>query len=88
LQLGGNGPTSSAPPAFEPCQIDGLPEIFREAQADEEVALPKMVAANPMGLGRVRTSEALANLTAAQEKHRKLQVRREELMRLMIAAGK
>jgi hypothetical protein len=26
--------------------------------------------------------------TAAQEKHRKLQARREELMRLMVTAGK
>ena len=34
------------------------------------------------------TPEALADFTASQEKHRKLQARREELMRLMIAAGK
>jgi hypothetical protein len=47
-----------------------------------------MIAANPMGQGRFTTPEALANLTAAQEKHRRLQGRREELMRLMIAAGK
>jgi hypothetical protein len=41
-----------------------------------------------MGQGRFTTAEALANFTAAQEKHRKLQVRREELMRLMTTAGK
>ena len=47
-----------------------------------------MMAANPMGQGRFTTAEALAKFTAAREKHSKLQARREELMRLMIAAGK
>ena len=47
-----------------------------------------MKEANPMGKGRFTTSEALAKFTAAQEKHRKCQARREELMHLMIAAGK
>ena len=41
-------------------------------------ALREMIAANPMGQGRFTTPEALANLTAAQEKHSRLQVRRED----------
>ena len=45
-------------------------------------------AANPMGQGRFTSPEALAKLTAAQEKHRELQARREELMQLMIVTGK
>jgi hypothetical protein len=54
---------------------------------DIEAARQEMMAANPMGRG-ITTPEALAKFTAAQEKHSKLQARREELMRLMIAAGK
>ena len=88
FQLGGIWIDVERTTAFEPCEIDGLPAIFREAQAAEEAACREMIAANPMGKDRVTTSEALAAFTAAQEKHRKLQARREELMRLMIAAGK
>jgi hypothetical protein len=44
--------------------------------------------ANPMGKGKFTTPDALADFTAAEEKHRECQSRREELMRLMIAAGK
>jgi hypothetical protein len=54
---------------------------------DIEAARQEMKPANPMGRG-ITTPEALAKFTAAQEKHSKLQARREELMRLMIAAGK
>ena len=87
LQLGGIWTDIERTAAFEPCEVDGLPEIYRQAQAAEEAARQEMMAANPMGRG-ITTPEALANLTAAQEKHSKLQARREELMRLMIAAGK
>jgi hypothetical protein len=41
-----------------------------------------------LGSGRVTTPEALAQLTAAQERYRKCKTRREELVRLMIAADK
>lgn len=88
FQLGGNWTDVERTAAFEPCEIDGLPAIFREAQAAEEAAVRAMQEANPMGKGRFTTSEALAKFTAAQEKHRKCQARREELMHLMIAAGK
>jgi hypothetical protein len=88
LQLGGIWTDTERAAAWQPCEIDRLPEIFREAQADEEAALREMMAANPMGQSRFTTPEALANFTAAQEKHSKLQARREELMRLTIAAGK
>ncbi len=73
LQLGGIWTDVERTTAFAPCKIDGLPAIFREAQAAEEAALRAMVEANPMGKGRFTTSEALADLTAAQEKHRKCQ---------------
>ncbi len=88
FQLGGIWTDVERTTAFQPCDIDGLPAIFREAQAVEEAARQEMMAANPMGKGRVTTPKALAAFTAAQEKHSKLQARREELMHLMIAAGK
>jgi hypothetical protein len=88
LQLGGIWTDIERAAAWSPCDIDGLPAIFREAQAAEEVARHEMEEANPMGRGRFTTPEALAKFTAAQEKHRKCQVRREELMRLIIAPGK
>lgn len=47
-----------------------------------------MVAANPMGHGSFTTPESGAALTAAQEKHRKCQSRRKELMRLIVGTGK
>ena len=87
LQLGDIWTDVERPTAFAPCEIDGLPAIFREAQATEEAALRAMNEASPMGKGRFTTPDALADFTA-QEKHRKCQSRREELMRLMIAAGK
>jgi hypothetical protein len=88
LQLGGIWADVERTNAFEPCEIDGLPTIFREAQAAEEAAVRAMEEANPMGKGRFTTSEALADFQAAQEKHRKCQARRKELMRLMITASK
>jgi hypothetical protein len=88
LQLGGIWTDVERTNAFQPCEIDGLPAIFREAQAAEEAAFRAMEEANPMGKGRFATPEALADFTAAQEKHRKCQARREELMRLMIATDK
>jgi hypothetical protein len=88
LQLGGIWTDVERTNAFAPCEIDGLPTLFREAQAAEEAAVCAMKEANPMGKGRFTTPEALANFTAAQQKHRKCQARRKELMYLMIAAGK
>jgi hypothetical protein len=88
LQLGGIWTDVERTVAFAPCEIDGLPAIFREAQAAEEAAFRAMNEANPMGKARFTTPEALADSTTAEEKHRKCQSRREELMRLMIAAGK
>jgi hypothetical protein len=88
LQLGGIWTDIERAAAWTPCEIDGLPAIFREAETAEQAAFRAMTEANPMGKGRFTTPEALADFTAAQEKHRKCQVRREELMRLMIAAGK
>ena len=90
FQLGGIWTDVERTTAFEPCEIDGLPAIYREAEADAEAARRAMVEANPIlkGKGRFTTPEALAQLTAAQEKYRKCEARREELMRLMIAAGK
>ena len=90
FQLGGIWTDVERAAAFEPCEIDGLPAIYREAEADAEAARRAMVEANPIlkGKGRFTTPEALAQLTAAQEKYRKCEARREELMRLMIAAGK
>jgi hypothetical protein len=88
LQLGGIWTDIERTAAFEPCEIAGLSEIYRQAQADEEAARQEMMAANPMGQVRFSTPEALAAFTAAQEKHSKLQAWREELMRLMIVAGK
>jgi hypothetical protein len=87
LQLGGIWTDIERTAAFEPCEVAGLPEIYREAQATEEAARQEMMAANPMGRG-ITTPEALAKFTAAQDKHSQLHARREELMRLMIAAGK
>jgi hypothetical protein len=87
LQLGGVWTDVERTAAFEPCEIAGLPEIYEQAQADEEAAKQEMIAANPMGRG-ITTPEELAYFTAAQEKHGKLMVRREALMGLMIAAGK
>jgi hypothetical protein len=90
LQLGGIWTDVERTAAFEPCEIDGLPAVYRQAEADAEAARRAMVEANPMrsAMGRVTTPEALAQLTAAQEKYRKCEARREELMRLMIDAGK
>jgi hypothetical protein len=88
LQLGGIWTDVERTTAFAPCEIDGLPAIFRDAQAAEEAALRAMNEANPMGKGKFTTPDALADFTAAEEKHRECQSRREELMRLMIAAGK
>jgi hypothetical protein len=87
LQLGGIWTDIERTAAWQPCEIAGLPEIFREAQAAEEAAHHEAMAANPMGQGRFTSPEALAKLTAAQEKHRKLQVRRQALMHLVAAAG-
>lgn len=88
LQLGDIWINIERTAAWTPCEIDGLPAIFRDAQATEAAALRAMNEANPMGKGRFTTPEALAYFTAAQEEHRKSQARREELMHLMIAAGK
>jgi len=88
LKLGGIWTDIERAAAFDPCEVAGLPELYRQAQADEEAARQGMVAANPMGKGRFTTPEALAAFTAAQEKHRNCQARREELMRLMAATGK
>jgi hypothetical protein len=88
LQLGGIWTDVERTNAFAPCEIDGLPAIFREAQAAEGAAARAMEEANPMGKGRFTTPEALADFMAAQEQHRKCQSRRKELMHLMIAAGK
>jgi hypothetical protein len=87
FQLGGIWTDVERTTAFEPRDIDGLPAIFREAQAAEAAARQEMMAANPMGKARLTTPEALKAFTVAEEKHRKLQARREELMRLMVAAG-
>ena len=88
LQLGGTWTDVERTAAWTPCEIDGLPAIYREAEPDERAAHRSMMEANPMGKGRFTTPEALAEFTAAQERHRKCEARREELMRLMIAAGK
>jgi hypothetical protein len=88
LQLGGSWIDVERTAAWTPCEIDELPAIYREAEADEQAAHRAMTESNPMGKGRFTTPEALADFTAAQEKHRKCRARREELMRLMIAAGK
>jgi hypothetical protein len=87
LQLGGIWIDIERTAAWQPCEIAGLPEIFREAQAAEETAHREAMAANPMGRG-MTTPEKLMALTAAQEKHRKLQARRQALMHLMAVAGK
>lgn len=42
LQLGGIWTDIERAAAWQPCEIDGLPKIFREAQADEEAALREM----------------------------------------------
>jgi hypothetical protein len=88
LQLGGSWIDVERAAAWTPCEIDGLPAIYHEAEADEQVARRGMIDANPMGKGRFTTPGALAQLTAAQERYRKCKARREELTRLMIAAGK
>jgi hypothetical protein len=74
--------------AWEPCEIDGLPAMLHEAQAVEQAAVREMEQANPVGRGPITTPEALAFFTAAEERHRRCQARREELMHLMIAAGR
>jgi hypothetical protein len=88
LQLGGSWIAVERTAALTPCEIDGLPAIYREAEADERAARRAMIEANPMGKGAFTTPEALAQLTAAQKRYRKCKARRAELMRLMIAAGK
>lgn len=87
LQLGGIWIDVERTAAWEPCEITGLAEVLREAEAAEAAAHREAMAANPMGQGRFTTPEALAKFTAAQEKHRKLQAHCQELMRLMNAAG-
>ena len=82
FQLGGVWTDVERAAAFEPCEIDGLPAVYRDAEA----APRAMVILK--GKGRFTTPEALEQLTAAQEKYRKREARREELMLLMIAAGK
>jgi hypothetical protein len=64
---------------LEPCEIDGLPAIYREAEADAEAARRAMVEANPIlkGKGRFTTPEALTLLTSAREKYHKCEARRE-----------
>jgi hypothetical protein len=76
FQLGGIWTDVERTTAFTPCEID-----YREAEADAEAARRAMVEANPMGKGRFTTPEALAKLTAAQEKYHKCEARREELTR-------
>ena len=88
LQLGGSWVDVERTAAWTPCEIAGLPGIYREAEADEQAAHRAMMEANPMGKARFTTPEALAQLTAAHERYRKCKARREELMRLMIAVGK
>ena len=90
FQLGGIWTDVERTTAFEPSEIDGLSVIYREAEADAEAARREMTEANPIlnGKGRFTIPEALAELTAGQEKYRKCEARRQELMRLMIAAGK
>jgi hypothetical protein len=83
LQLGGIWTDVERTAAWTPCDIDKLPAIYREAEADEQAAQRAMMEANPMGKVRFTTPEALAQLTAAQEKYQKRKARREELMRLM-----
>jgi hypothetical protein len=87
-QLGGSWTDVERTPAWTPCEIDELPAIYREAEAEEQAAHRAMTETNPMGKCRFTAPEALADFTATQEKHRKCQARRKELMRLMIAAGK
>ena len=65
LQLGGIWTDIERTAAFEPCSAAGLPQIYREAQADEEAARQEIMAANPMGQG-ITSPEALAAFTAAQ----------------------
>jgi hypothetical protein len=72
----------------EPCEVADLPRLFREAKAAEAATRREAMAANPMRQERFTTPEALAKFTAVQEKHRKLQERREELMRLMVTVSK
>jgi hypothetical protein len=86
LRLGGIWTDIERTAAWQPCEIAGLPEIFRETQAAEEAAHREAMVANPMGRGGT-IQEALNALTAAQEKHRKLQARRQALMHLMAAAS-
>jgi hypothetical protein len=73
---------ASRPPAL-PDQV-----AIPAPQAVEQAAVREMEQANPVGRGPITTPEALASFTAAEERHRKCQARREELMHLMIAAGR
>ena len=52
LQLGGIWTDVERTNAFAPCEIDGLPTLFREAQAAEEAAVRAMKEANPKLRGR------------------------------------
>jgi hypothetical protein len=83
LQLGGVWIDFERTFAWAPCEIDNLPDLYRQAEVAEARALREAEAADPMGKGRLTTPEALAKLSQAQEKHRKLKAHRRELMYLM-----
>lgn len=67
FQLGGLWTDVERTTAFEPCEIDGLPAIYREAEVDAEAARRAMVEANAILMGKARftTPEALAQLSVA-----------------------
>jgi hypothetical protein len=67
LQLGGSWTDVERTAAWTPCEIDELPAIYREAEADERAAHRAMMGANPMGKGSVTTPEALADFSAARK---------------------
>jgi hypothetical protein len=79
LALGGVWTQVGRTVAWTPCEIGGLQALLEEAQAEERAAHAAVLAANPMGKDNFTMPEALAEFTAAKERHRKAQARCSEL---------
>jgi hypothetical protein len=86
LWLGGVWVDAERTPGRNPCRVDDLLELLKEAQTAERAAHEARVGANPIRRTRLATAEVLAQVNALAAKHRQTGAWVQELIRISAVA--
>src|SRR5229473_361084 len=83
LQLDGLWTDVERTKVLRHCEVADLPSLIEDVLADELAARQAAMTANWIGKARVTSMDAIADLSAANARYRKLKTHREQLSRIV-----